>query len=405
MAWFGSSDSAKPTRQDADLLRAAMLHLLEELSGEVPRAEAHRIDELRARLERFPMPTGLDKEMERLVAVLRTSALGGGSGDFADAANAMVEAMQRVSILDKDLTQEISEYKDSIPLRVRPGDSRVLQAGAVALEQSAEGARFRQRESQDAVISLLDAVGIHIQEANLSTDSLDGQLGQVARKFAAAQDAEALFGLRSELDGLMGQLRSTSGDLRSELFRAQNRVGDLEDTIQQQREELREARLEMTMDGLTNVANRAAFDKAISAAIVSARRTNGLLTLMIFDLDHFKRVNDTFGHPSGDDVLRTVSKVLEDCVRQDDFVARIGGEEFAAILPNSGKREAASIAERIGHAIRRLQFSHKEDHFSVTISVGIASWDRTEPAESLYERADKALYKAKNSGRDRYVVV
>jgi diguanylate cyclase (GGDEF)-like protein len=159
------------------------------------------------------------------------------------------------------------------------------------------------------------------------------------------------------------------------------------------------------MDGLTNVANRAAFDKAISAAIVSARRTNGLLTLMIFDLDHFKRVNDTFGHPSGDDVLRTVSKVLEDCVRQDDFVARIGGEEFAAILPNSGKREAASIAERIGHAIRRLQFSHKEDHFSVTISVGIASWDRTEPAESLYERADKALYKAKNSGRDRYVVV
>ena len=88
MAWFGSSDSAKPTRQDAEVLRAAMLHLLEELSGEVPRAEAHRIDELRARLERFPMPTGLDKEMERLVAVLRTSALGGGSGDFADAANA-----------------------------------------------------------------------------------------------------------------------------------------------------------------------------------------------------------------------------------------------------------------------------------------------------------------------------
>ena len=405
MGFFSKGGSAAPRKQDAELLRKALLHLLEDLAEEVPRTESQRINDLRDRLQRYPMPTGLDNEVERLVTVLRTSALGTGSADFADAANALVDAMQRVSILDKALTSDIAQLKDSIPLRVRPGDSRNIQAGAAALEHAAEQARFRQRESQDAVIALLDAVGIHIQEANLNTDSLDGQLGQVARRLAQAQDADALFALRDDLNELMGQLRNTSGDLRSELFRAQNRVGDLEETIRQQREELREARLVMTLDGLTNVANRAAFDAAIVQALVHARRTNGLLTLMIFDLDHFKKINDTYGHPSGDDVLRTVSKVLLDTVRQDDFVARIGGEEFAAILPNSGKREAASIAERIGHAIRRLQFSHKQEHFSVTISTGIASWDRTEPAESLYERADQALYKAKKSGRDRYVVV
>jgi diguanylate cyclase len=405
MGWFGKSGLGKPKKQDAELLRKALLHLLEDLSDEVPRSESKRIDDLRERLGRYPMPTGLDHEVERLVAVLRTSALGTGSADFADAANALVEAMQRVSILDKELTQDIAELKDSIPLRVRPGDARSLRAGATALEHTAERARYRQRSSQEAVIALLDAVGLHLQEANLSTDTLDGQLGQVARKLAAAQDAEALFALRTELNGHMGELRNTSGELRSELFRAKSRVGDLEDTISQQREELREAHLVNTQDGLTSVANRAAFDQAIVRALVHARRSNSLLTLMIFDLDHFKHVNDTYGHPSGDDVLRTVSKVLVDTVRQDDFVARIGGEEFAAILPNSGKREASSIAERIGHAIRRLQFSHKQDHFSVTISIGIASWDRTEPAVSLYSRADEALYTAKNTGRDKYVVV
>ncbi len=405
MGWFSSDGSVKPRKQDAELLRKALLHLLEDLADEVPRTEANRINELRERLERYPMPTGLDHEVERLVTVLRTSALGSGSADFADAASALVEAMQRVTILDTDLTHAIAGLKDSIPLRIRPGDARVLQASATAIEGAAEQARFRMRESHDAVIALLDAVGIHIQEANLSTDLLDGQLGQVASRLERAQDADALFALQGELNGLLGQLQHTSGDLRSELFRAKNRVADLEDTINKQREELREARLEMTLDGLTSVANRAAFDKAIVQSLVHARHSNGLLTLMIMDLDHFKQVNDTYGHPSGDDVLRTVSKVFVDMVRQDDFVARIGGEEFAAILPNSGKREAAGIAERLCQSIRRLQFSHKQDHFSVTISIGIASWDRTEPAESLYARADQALYQAKSSGRDRYIVV
>lgn len=405
MAWFGKSGLGKPRKKDAEVLRKALIHLLQDLSDEVPRSESKRIDELRERLGRYPMPTGLDHEVERLVSVLRTSALGAGSADFADTANALVDAMQRVSILDKELTADIAGLKDTIPLRVRPGDARSLQAGATELEHSAERARYRQRISQEAVIALLDAVGLHLQEANLNTDTLDGQLGQVARKLAAAQDADALFALRDDLNIFMGELRNTSGTLRSELFRAHSRVGDLEDTIRQQREELREAHMVMTLDGLTSVANRAAFDQAIVRALVHARRSNGLLTLMIFDLDHFKTVNDTYGHPSGDDVLRTVSKVLVDAVRQNDFVARIGGEEFAAILPNSGKREASSIAERIGYAIRRLQFSHKQDHFSVTISIGIASWDRTEPAESLYSRADEALYKAKNTGRDKYVVV
>jgi diguanylate cyclase len=404
MGLFNFGGATKPGKKDAELLRKAMVHMLADLEKEVPRAEASRITALRERLERYPMPTGLDHEIERLLTVLRTSTLGSGSADFADTVGALVDAMQRVSIMDKELTQEIAELKDSIPLRIRPGDARILQASASAVERAADGARYRMRESQDMLIALLDAVGSHIMEANLSTDRLDGQLGQVAKRLAKAGDSDALSMLQEDLNELMGQLRNTSGDLKSELFRAKSRVADLEQTINKQREELKEARYEMTMDGLTNVANRAAFDQAIVAALVHARRSNGLLSLLMFDLDHFKNVNDTYGHPSGDDVLRTVSKVLVDAVRQDDFVARIGGEEFAAILPSSGKREASGIADRIGHAIRRLKFSHKQDYFSVTISIGVASWDRNEPAESLYERADKALYSAKRQGRDRYVV-
>jgi len=404
MGWFSRYGKSKPKAADAEVLRLAIVCLLADLAEELPRVEAQRIQDLVERLAQYPMPTGLEREMERMVAVIRTSAIGTGSADFADAATALVDAMQRVSILDHDLTLKIAELKDSVPLRVRPGDARLIEVGAASIEQAADGARFRMRESQDAVISLLDAVGVHIKDADLGTDRLDGQLGQVANQLAKARDADALFSLREELNDLMSELRDTSGSVRGDLGRAQLRVADLEATIHKQREELREARVEMTLDGLTNVANRAAFDQAIVSALVQSRRTNGLLTLMILDLDHFKQVNDTYGHPSGDDVLRAVSKVLVDTLRQDDFTARIGGEEFACLLPNSGKREAASIAARIGDVIRGLQFSHKQDHFSVTISIGIASWDRTEPAESLYERADEAMYKAKRDGRDRYVM-
>ncbi len=398
-------ESNKPRAADAEVLRTALSCLLTQLGDEVPRSEAERINDLIARLERYPMPTGLEREMERLVKFLRASALGTGSTDFADSAEAMADAMQRVSIMDRELTQSIRELKEQIPLRVRPGDARLLAATARSVEGVAEQARYRQRESQDAMVALLDAVGVHIKEANISTDEMGEHLGQLAKKLADARDATALFDLRGELNRHLLAMRDVSSNVRSDLLRAHVRVSELEDTIRQQRDELKDVRAELTIDALTEVANRAAFDQALVHALVQSRRTNALVSLMVLDLDHFKKVNDTYGHPSGDDVLRTISKVIVDQVRNDDFVARIGGEEFAVVLPTTGKREASGVAARIRNAVRSMSFSHGKENFSVTISIGLASWDRTESAESLYSRADQALYMAKRNGRDRYVTV
>lgn len=397
--------NVKPRASDAEVLRNALRLLLVEVGEEVPRAEAQRVEALLERIARYPMPTGLDREVERLVKFLRSSTLGRGSPDFADTAGALVDTLQRVSIMDRDLTQAIRELKEQVPLRVRPGDARLLAASARAVEGVAEEARFRMRESQDAVVALLDAVGLHVNEATNASDSMDGHLGQLAKGLADARDASALFELRGELNRHLLAMRDVSSDVRTDLTRAKARVGELQETIRKQRDELRDVRTEMTLDGLTKVANRAAFDKALVHALVSSRRTQCLVSLMILDLDYFKKVNDTYGHPAGDDVLRTVSKVIVQQVRNDDFVARIGGEEFGVLLPSTGKREAASVAARIRDAVRKLSFSHGAENFGVTISIGLASWDRNESAESLYSRSDQALYTAKRNGRDRYVTV
>jgi diguanylate cyclase len=406
MGLFSKGDAAKKAKpSDAIVLCTALRQLLSELAEEIPRAEAQRVRDLVDRLDRYPTPTGLEREVERLVKFLRTSALGAGSTDFADTAGAMADAMQRVSIMDRELTKTIKALRDQVPLRVRPGDARVLAAAAQAVERVAEEARFRQQESQAAVVALLDAVGMHIKEANLSSDAMDEHLGQLAKGFADAGDASALFALRGELNQHLMAMRDVSSDVRTDLTRAQARVGELEGTIRLQQEELRDVRAELTLDALTNVANRSAFDEVLVQALISSRRTNGPVSLMMMDLDHFKKVNDTYGHPSGDDVLRTVSQIVVQQVRNDDFVARIGGEEFAVVLPSTGKREAAGVAARVRDAVRRLSFSKGAENFSVTISIGLACWDRFESAESLYSRADQALYQAKRNGRDRYVAV
>jgi diguanylate cyclase (GGDEF)-like protein len=150
-------------------------------------------------------------------------------------------------------------------------------------------------------------------------------------------------------------------------------------------------------DGLTGVANRRAFDVALDREVALAARGDTALAVIIIDLDHFKSLNDTFGHQAGDDVLRAVGAALRPCVRQGDVVARYGGEEFALVLPGATAPDAVGAAHRVQEALRRIDGPRQ-----VTASLGIAC--RPEhglTGAELLASADKALYAAKAGGRDR----
>jgi diguanylate cyclase (GGDEF)-like protein len=164
----------------------------------------------------------------------------------------------------------------------------------------------------------------------------------------------------------------------------------------------REAAANATTDPLTGLPNRRYFDEF--CGLLSRRRRSGdAVAVLMVDIDRFKVLNDTYGHPVGDEVLRAVAAAIVSAVREADVPARIGGEEFAVLLRNPGPRIAAEIGERVREAARALDLS-AHGVAGVSVSVGVASAvGPDEPIPAIVERADRALYEAKRSGRDRVV--
>ncbi len=159
-----------------------------------------------------------------------------------------------------------------------------------------------------------------------------------------------------------------------------------------------------TTDGLTGLFNHRMFQEKLSEEFRRMSRSSDPVSLLLADIDFFKKINDTYGHPVGDVVLKDVSRTIRETVRNIDIAARYGGEEFAVILPGTGGEGAKNIAERLRKAVTDKTFSSDGRSFKVTISVGIAtSPDDAGNKEALIEKADQALYHAKNGGRNRSV--
>jgi diguanylate cyclase (GGDEF)-like protein len=157
-------------------------------------------------------------------------------------------------------------------------------------------------------------------------------------------------------------------------------------------------------DGLTGLHNRRAFDQELKLAVGRADRRNGTFALLMLDLDHFKKLNDTYGHPAGDAALKRTAATLKRLLRRGDVAARYGGEEFVMILDDSTEAGACTTAERVREAIKCDAFTFEGAQLEVTASLGLALWPadgRSE--EALVASADRALYAAKEGGRDRLV--
>jgi len=158
------------------------------------------------------------------------------------------------------------------------------------------------------------------------------------------------------------------------------------------------------VDALTQLYSRRHFDTQIASAIEQAERTWKPFSLVLVDIDHFKRVNDTYGHTAGDMILEGVAKRMKSVLRKYDTGYRYGGEELVLLLPGTEKDGAATIAERLRDRIRRRKFRSDGSLVSITISLGVAQYEPNDTAQSLFERADQCLYAAKEGGRDQVVV-
>lgn len=195
------------------------------------------------------------------------------------------------------------------------------------------------------------------------------------------------------------KLRSTQHALQRALASARAYQSELEDY--QSRLHLLNSRLrtQAVTDPLTGLYNRLELTQRLDQAVAAADRTGDALSLLLIDVDHFKSLNDTFGHLAGDDTLRRLAQIIRGAVREADTVARYGGEEFLAIVPSTPSEGAAALAERIRHHIESAAWSHR----AVTVSVGVVTRYGGTPhceADRLIHDADLALYRAKAAGRN-----
>lgn len=240
---------------------------------------------------------------------------------------------------------------------------------------------------------------------------------------------EAIDTAMTTANAYSGSLQSASGDLErdisvqsmkalaarllSETRRMQDTNRALEQKLEASRDDiaalqrdLDDVRRESMLDPLTKIANRKSFDEGIEAAIAEASAGHNPLCLMLVDIDHFKTFNDTYGHQTGDQVLRLVAMTLKSNIKGKDLAARYGGEEFVAILPSTDLEGALIVAENVRKAIQAkelLKRSTNEKLGRVTASFGVAAFRQADTAASLIERADRCLYAAKHAGRNRVV--
>ncbi len=249
---------------------------------------------------------------------------------------------------------------------------------------------------------MLDEVGRvldTIHSASGSATTYSQKLADATSSLSGAHDGEGVLAI---IERLVANTRDMENDNR----KLQGSLSASKQEIEQLQENLQAVRNESMSDPLTTLANRKFFDQSLARAMIEARSKNEPLSLLMCDIDHFKKFNDTYGHLTGDQVLRLVALSLKDNVKGSDVAARYGGEEFVVALPNTSLQSAITVAEHIRRAIMTKELikrSTGEKLGHITISLGAATLQPADTALTLMERADQSLYAAKRNGRNRVV--
>jgi diguanylate cyclase len=214
--------------------------------------------------------------------------------------------------------------------------------------------------------------------------------------------------LENHLEGLLGtmdqhqkQRDEREQEVAARLHSLAERVAHMEQEAQGYREHLEEQRQKALVDPLTGLPNRAAWSERLDLEVTQWQQHGNTLLLAMLDLDHFKRINDNYGHLAGDKVLKIIASVLRKRLRGTDFIARFGGEEFVLLMPSTVPTAGLKLLESLRASIEACPFHFKGEPVTITVSIGMSAFRPGEHGDQVLKRADQALYRAKNAGRNR----
>ncbi|ORU93767.1 MAG: diguanylate cyclase [Cycloclasticus sp. symbiont of Bathymodiolus heckerae] len=262
--------------------------------------------------------------------------------------------------------------------------------GAASLEQ--------QEKIQHALEKAMADASEEIQHVNSGADNYGCSLTQHAQTLSSTDDPQAAA-------MILKQVMQDTRDMVKNNQEIQARMQETNTEIIKMKAELEAVKASAEKDSLTGLKNRGAFDKAIDSVVYNSNKVSSVLIML--DIDHFKRVNDNFGHLVGDRVIRYVSALLTQIIGKDHHIARYGGEEFAIIINNQKIDAAQQFAEKVRIAMSNSKLQRKDSGESigkVTVSAGIALLKTDDSVDTFIDRADTALYQAKETGRNKVVI-
>ncbi len=332
---------------------------------------------LRVLLAEIEIPPELADQGERLSRLLAQD------GAVAEALEGTAELLGAINARLRHERAAIESFLEQLTGKLQTLESQTQDVGQLLL---GEGGNWNEKLSIQ-----VDHLRLHtLRETELETlkQAVAERLDILTVQLQAFREAE--------------QQRNQAAEHQiAELTR---RLRELEQESEDLRQRLRLAHHQALHDPLTGLPNRQAVDERLAQEFARWRRFGEPFSLLLWDVDHFKRINDRFGHPAGDKALKVVAQVLCQGIREVDFVGRYGGEEFLMLLPETGRDGALKLAEKLRQAVKECGFNSRGKPVPITISCGLTQVREGDTPESLVERADQALYEAKEGGRDRCVV-
>lgn len=256
-------------------------------------------------------------------------------------------------------------------------------------------------EAKEKLKRLISTFINRVGEMSESTGHYNARIKGYAARIAEADDISQLTAVVDGLSTDMAQMEDEMGRSHQELVAARSHVEEAETRIQTLEQELSAVSALVREDQLTGALNRRGMEEAFKRELARAGRMSAALSVGLLDIDHFKRLNDSYGHQAGDQALIHLTGVVRQLLRPTDALARYGGEEFLLLLPNSDLDEAEGIMLRLQRELTRQFFLHDNQKVLITFSAGVAQLSPGELQDDLLRRADAAMYKAKATGRNR----
>ena len=406
---------------DAGTARDLLLHLLDHL----PAAIALHYGELRQQALRADTERELKRLAAQLAAGFGVNMSGSVATNVADSGELLLQLLERLD-LPADLEPQVAALKDRLEDRAGYDTPTVLRDIANLIADMRGHLQSEKQEIETFLEQLTERLndidsyvrGAHTARVESYRSGRDlgaavqEQVRGIEDSVRAAASLETLKqNLQQRIDAIITHVdqhrrgeEQRHQEVEAQVAQLTERLREMETESAQLRERIGEEHRQALTDPLTGIPNRLAYQERIAQEYARWKRFSTPLALLIWDVDRFKHINDQYGHKAGDKVLKVIAGTLADNIRETDFLARYGGEEFVLLMTGAGQPAIGEVADKLRAAVETCGFHYRGENVPITISCGIAEFRDGDHVEGVFERADRALYRAKDQGRNRCVI-